>query len=132
LGALAFATLSFGFSAPAQAYHGYGGGGVTLSFGDPYSGVHLSVPIGHRYHHRRYYGYDPYYRGGHRYYHPYGYSYPRRAWKHHWRGQPRHWGYYPRGHYRSSWGHRPHWRDHGWRHPRGHHRRHWGHHPRWH
>lgn len=116
LGALAFLGLSLGLAAPAQAYHGHRGG-VTVSFGDPYSGVYLSVPIGgHRYHHRRHYGHYPYYHRGYGY-HPYAYYPPRYRYRHHWGHHP----YRARHHYG--------WRDHGWRH----HRRHWRHHGhRWH
>lgn len=113
LGALAFVALSFGFAAPAQAYHGHRGG-VSISFGDPYSGAYVSIPVGHRYHHRRHYGHHPYYyRGGYGY-HPYAYHRPRHYYRHHYRHRPHY--------YRNHYG----WRDHGWRH------RHWRHHYRHH
>lgn len=115
LGALAFVALSLGFAAPAQAYGGHRGG-VSVSFGDPYSGVYLSVPIGHRYHHRRHYNHYPYYHSGYGYY-PYAYQYPSHyRYRHDYRHRP------------YAWRHHYGWRDDGWRHHRKHRRHHRRHH----
>jgi hypothetical protein len=104
MGAIALMASVFVFSAPAQAY----GGGVTLSFGDPYSGAHVSIPIGHgrHYRHNRHY-YDPYahhrYYGYRHHYRPHAYHHPR-AWRHHYRPYRHHWRHhrhhYPRHYYR--------------------------------
>jgi hypothetical protein len=112
MGAVALIASVFAVSAPAQAY----GGGVTVSFGDPYSGAYVAIPIGHHRHH---------YRHNRHYYDPYAHhrSYGHR---HHWRHkqyyhQPRHY----RHHYRPY--------RHHYRHHRNHHsRHHYRHHRNWH
>lgn len=111
LGALALLGLSIGMAAPAQAYYGHRGGGVSIAFGDPYSGVYVQVPIGHRYHHRRHH--PSYYYGGYRPRYAYGYGYGYHPYT-----------YYQPPHYRHFRGHHPRWRNDGWRH----HRRHGWHH----
>lgn len=130
LGAIAFIGLSLGLAAPAQAYHGHRGGGLSISFGDPYSGAYVSVPIGHRYHHRRHNGYYPY--SHHRGYRPSGHYSGYRPYGYYAGHKYRPYAYYPpryRYRYRHAYrpypyyGHRYGWRDHGWRHHR---------HPRWH
>lgn len=105
LAALSAVVLSATASAPAWAY-----GGVSVTFGDPYSGAYLSVPIGgyhHGYHPYRYP--QPYAYAGYPYGYPgYGYGYaPYRYYA------PPRWAP-PPFYFGQRW-HEPRWRDYRWR-----------------